>query len=50
MQTRFQGVFVALVTPMTAAEDIDRGTLAAFVDYLVSEGVHGLIPLGSTGE
>jgi 4-hydroxy-tetrahydrodipicolinate synthase len=50
MQTRFQGVFAALVTPMTAAEDIDRDTLAGLVDYLVSEGVHGLIPLGSTGE
>jgi 4-hydroxy-tetrahydrodipicolinate synthase len=50
MQTRFQGVFAALVTPMTAAEDIDHGILAALVDYLVSEGVHGLIPLGSTGE
>jgi 4-hydroxy-tetrahydrodipicolinate synthase len=36
---------------MTAAEEVDYATLAAFVDYLVKEGgIHGLIPLGSTGE
>ena len=51
MPKQFKGVFAALVTPMTADEEIDHAALAAFVDYLVDEGgVHGLIPLGSTGE
>jgi 4-hydroxy-tetrahydrodipicolinate synthase len=49
-QTGFRGVFSALVTPMKPNEDIDYKTLGAFTDYLISRGVHGLIPLGSTGE
>ena len=51
MSIEFQGIFPALVTPMTAAEEVDLQTLERFVDYLVAEaGVHGMIPLGSTGE
>ena len=46
----FHGVFVALVTPMTADEEIDYPKLAEFVDRLICQGVHGLVPLGSTGE
>jgi len=46
----FRGIFAALVTPMLANEEIDFPQLADFTDYLVREGVHGLIPLGSTGE
>jgi 4-hydroxy-tetrahydrodipicolinate synthase len=48
---KFHGVYPALVTPMTADEEIDLKTLAEFVNYLIEEGgVHGIIPLGSTGE
>jgi len=46
----FRGVFAALVTPMQANEEIDYARLGAFADHLVRQGVHGLIPLGSTGE
>ena len=46
----FRGIYAALVTPMLANEEIDFPRLADFTDYLVREGVHGLIPLGSTGE
>ncbi len=46
----FHGVFSALVTPMQANEEIDYPKLGQFVDYLVHKGVHGLVPLGSTGE
>jgi len=49
-RSRFQGVFAATVTPMKANEEIDFPRLAAFTDDLVRQGVHGLIPLGSTGE
>jgi 4-hydroxy-tetrahydrodipicolinate synthase len=35
---------------MKASEEIDFPRLAAFTDYLVRKGLHGLIPLGSTGE
>jgi len=46
----FRGVFAALVTPMKADEEIDYPKLAAFTEHLICRGVHGLIPLGSTGE
>jgi len=46
-----RGVLPALVTPMTAIEEVDLTTLATHVDFLIEEGgVHGVIPLGSTGE
>jgi 4-hydroxy-tetrahydrodipicolinate synthase len=44
------GVLPALVTPMTARQEIDPQCLATFTDHLIKQGVHGLIPLGSTGE
>ena len=50
MENGFQGVFSAMVTPMTAAQEVDYETLASFAGYLVEAGVHGIIPLGSTGE
>ena len=49
-RSRFRGVFAATVTPMKANEEIDFPRLTAFTDDLVRQGVHGLIPLGSTGE
>ncbi len=49
-QTSFRGVFVALVTPMKANGDIDFRNLGKQVDAMVAAGIHGLIPLGSTGE
>jgi 4-hydroxy-tetrahydrodipicolinate synthase len=47
---RIHGVLAALVTPMTSAEKVDLDTLAEMADHLVRKGLHGLIPLGSTGE
>src|SRR5512138_3571136 len=46
----FHGVFAALVTPMKANEEVDYAQLRTFTDHLIGKGVHGLIPLGSTGE
>jgi len=46
----FHGVFVALVTPLQADGEIEYAKLGAFAEYLIGQGVHGLIPLGSTGE
>jgi len=48
---KLEGVFPALVTPMTVEEEVDYRALRDFVNYLIEDGgVHGLIPLGSTGE
>lgn len=46
----FKGVYAALVTPMDDRQEVDCDELGNMVDYLIAEGVHGLIPLGSTGE
>ena len=35
---------------MTADEQVDFKTLAALVEKLIASGVHGIVPLGSTGE
>ena len=45
-----KGVFAALVTPMTVQGEIDLDTLSNFIEYQICQGVHGLVPLGSTGE
>lgn len=51
MTTDLHGVLAALVTPFTAdGSEIDVSALEAHVDRLIREGVHGLVPNGSTGE
>ena len=51
MSDSFRGIFPALVTPMTDTEEIDLAAHGEMVDYLITTGgVHGVIPLGSTGE
>jgi len=46
----FRGVFAALVTPIKRNENVAYSRLAEFTQYLIEQEVHGLIPLGSTGE
>ncbi|MCK9515782.1 MAG: dihydrodipicolinate synthase family protein [Ottowia sp.] len=46
----WHGVMPYLVTPLTAAGEINTSVLTRLVDDLVAAGVHGLAPLGSTGE
>src|SRR5580693_837284 len=50
MSTLFHGVYPAMVTPMTAKEEVAYPLLEKLVDDLIEAGVHGLIALGSTGE
>src|SRR4051794_33655633 len=50
MKLRFAGVFPYLVTPLDAQGGIKAGVLARLCDDLIKAGVHGLTPLGSTGE
>jgi 4-hydroxy-tetrahydrodipicolinate synthase len=50
MNNGFRGVFPAMITPMNEREEVDLPRLEALVEYLLDAGVHGLIPLGSTGE
>lgn len=46
----FSGVFPYLVSPVDASGKVMQGVLRDLVDHLIGEGVHGLAPLGSTGE
>jgi 4-hydroxy-tetrahydrodipicolinate synthase len=46
----FHGVFPYLVSPIDAAGNIREDVLARLCDDLIKSGVHGLTPLGSTGE
>jgi 4-hydroxy-tetrahydrodipicolinate synthase len=48
--TDFHGVFPYLVSPVDADGTIRRQVLAHLCDDLIVSGVHGLTPLGSTGE
>ena len=50
MNARFRGTFTVMVTPFDAAGAVDLPALADFVEWQIAEGIHGLIPLGSTGE
>src|SRR3981081_2818613 len=46
----FHGVFPYLVSPVDASGQIRDRVLARLCDDLIKSGVHGLTPLGSTGE
>ena len=48
--TGFHGVFPYLVSPIDNAGQIRTEVLGRLCDDLVKAGVHGLTPLGSTGE
>src|SRR6266516_54026 len=47
---RFRGVFAATTTPFRADGSFDRERFAEHCEWLISEGVRGLIPNGSLGE
>lgn len=46
----FRGVFPYLVSPLTAQGEVNAQVLARLCGDLIGQGVHGLTPLGSTGE
>ncbi len=50
ISTRLLGVFPYLVSPILPNGQIDEAVLARLCDDLIKAGVHGLTPLGSTGE
>ena len=38
------------MTPFTRSGEVDEAALRALVEWQISEGVHFLVPCGSTGE
>jgi 4-hydroxy-tetrahydrodipicolinate synthase len=49
-EPKLAGVFPYLVSPVCADGSVDAAVLARLCDDLIAAGVHGLTPLGSTGE
>ena len=47
---RLTGCGTALVTPFTRDGELDERALRALVDWQIDEGIHFLVPCGSTGE
>ena len=45
----FHGAYTALITPLTAS-GVDYAQLESFIDWQISEGIHGIVPCGTTGE
>jgi 4-hydroxy-tetrahydrodipicolinate synthase len=45
----FKGSITALVTPFRDGA-VDWDALEAFVDWQITEGSHGIVPVGTTGE
>jgi 4-hydroxy-tetrahydrodipicolinate synthase len=45
----FKGSFVALITPFKDG-NVDEEAFRKFVDWQISEGTNGLVPVGTTGE
>ncbi len=48
-KTNFRGSFTAMVTPFKNGS-VDEGTFRSLVNWQISEGTHGLVPVGTTGE
>ncbi|ADN01816.1 4-hydroxy-tetrahydrodipicolinate synthase [Spirochaeta thermophila] len=46
----FRGVFTALITPFNKDGSVDYGALRDLVEIQITEGVNGLVPVGTTGE
>jgi 4-hydroxy-tetrahydrodipicolinate synthase len=51
VQKPFRGTYTVLITPFTAdGAAVDLAALARLVEFQITQGIDGLIPLGSTGE
>jgi 4-hydroxy-tetrahydrodipicolinate synthase len=49
-EATFHGVFPYLVSPLDESGEVKTDVLTRLCDDLIAAGVHGLTPLGSTGE
>jgi 4-hydroxy-tetrahydrodipicolinate synthase len=50
MSDMLRGCGTALVTPFTSSGTVDEAAFRALVDWQIEEGIHFLVPCGSTGE
>ena len=47
---KFEGTYVAMVTPFTNDLEIDEEGFRSNINYLIDKGVTGLVGAGTTGE
>lgn len=46
----FFGAYTALITPFTQSGAVDIAQFERFVEWQIAEGIHGIVPCGTTGE
>ena len=46
----FKGCYVAIVTPFSDDGSINEKALRDNIEFLISKGVSGVVPCGTTGE
>src|ERR1700691_1818668 len=46
---KFYGAFTALITPFTS-NGIDEAAYKKLIEWQIAQGIHGLVPCGTTGE
>lgn len=49
-KSQFKGCYTALITPMNDKAAVDYAAFESFVDWQIQQGVHGIVPCGTTGE
>lgn len=47
---KFEGSYVALITPFTKSGEIDEDKIRELVNYHIENGTSGIVPCGTTGE
>jgi len=50
MNFKPRGIIPPMITPFDEYEKVNTDVIKKMTDYLINSGVHGLFPLGSTGE
>ena len=48
--SRWGGAMTAIITPFRADGEVDHEALAGLVNWQIDQGIHGLVPAGTTGE
>lgn len=47
---KFTGIYAPIITPFDADENINYPVLAQLIEYLIENGIAGIVPGGTTGE
>lgn len=48
--TEFRGAYTALITPMKDSGEVDYDGFRRLIQFQITEGIDGIVPLGTTGE